>query len=290
MLNPTTPGRCLVQQSTGSAIRFAHGPRPLDVRFDLDALTSDGGLVWIEEADAALGLSAAFAAVIPEWRRRPGRHRLVTLVRQRVYQIACGYQDQKDADSLRHDPLLKYVCGRLPVSGTPLASQPTISRLENAVDAKACYRLAVALGQIYLAQRDRLGSPHRILLDLDATDDPTHGQQEGTAYHGYFGQHMYYPVLIFDGDTDQLITAVLRPGNVHASHGIVAILKRVVGAIRAHWPGWRSRCGRTRASPSRRCTSTVSSTLSPTPLDSCQTRGWSASPRRCWPLPWLLPS
>ncbi len=212
-------------------------PRPLDARFDLDALTSDGGLVWIEEADAALGLCAAFAAVIPEWRRRPGRHRLVTLVRQRLYQIACGYQDQNDADTLRHDPLLKHVCGRLPVSGTPLASQPTISRLENAVDAKACYRLAVALGQIYLHERERLGQPTRILLDLDSTADPTHGQQEGTAYHGYFGQHMYHPLLIFDGDTDHLITAVLRPGNAHASHGVVAILRRIVGAIRARWPG-----------------------------------------------------
>jgi hypothetical protein len=212
------------------------GPRPLDARFDLDALTSDGGLVWIEEADAALGLSDAFAQVIPEWRRRPGRHSLLALVRQRLYQIACGYDDQNDATRLRHDPLLKQVCGQLPITGSDLASQPTLSRLENAVDAKACYRLAVALGQVYLAERARTGLPHHILLDLDSTADPTHGQQEGSAYHGYFGQHMYHPLLIFDGETDQLITAVLRPGNVHASHGIVAILRRVVAAIRARWP------------------------------------------------------
>jgi hypothetical protein len=224
-------------ESTRSTVRFAHGPRPLDARFDLDALTSDGGLVWIEEADAALGLSAVFAAVIPEWRRRPGRHSLVTLVRQRLYQIACGYDDQNDATTLRHDPLLKQVCGRLPVSGAALASQPTLSRLENAVGARACYRLALALGQVYLRERERTGIPRHILLDLDSTDDPTHGAQEGTAYHGYFRQHMYHPLLIFDGDTDQLITAVLRSGNVHASHGIVPILRRVVGAIRARWPG-----------------------------------------------------
>src|ERR671916_3253811 len=112
-------------ESTPSPIAFAGGSVPLDARFDLDALTSDGGLVWIDEADAALGLSDAFAAVIPDWRRRPGRHRLVTLVRQRLYQIACGYEDQNDATTLRHDPLLKHVCGRLPVLGAALASQPT---------------------------------------------------------------------------------------------------------------------------------------------------------------------
>ena len=224
-------------ESTRSTVHFAHGLLPLDARFDLDALTSAGGLVWIEEADAALGLSAAVAAVIPEWRRRPGRHSLAALVRQRVYQIACGYDDQNDATTLRHDPLLKQVCGRLPASGAALASQPTLSRLENAVDARACYRLAVALGQVYRAERERTGIPRHILLDLDSTDDPTHGAQEGTAYHGSVRQHMYHPLLIFDGATDQLITAVLRPGNVHASHGIVPILRRVVATIRGQWPG-----------------------------------------------------
>ena len=225
-----------MSESTVSSMRFAGGVLPLDARFDLEALTSDGGLVWLAEADAALGLSAAFAAVIPDWRRRRGRHSLLTLVRQRVYQIASGYEDQNDADTLRFDPLLKQVCGRRPVSGPALASQPTISRLENAVGARACYRLAVALGQLYLRERAQVGCPTRIRLDLDSTADPTHGAQEGTAYHGYFAQHMYHPLLLFDGDTDQLITAVLRPGNVHASHGVVAILRRVVRALRSRWP------------------------------------------------------
>ena len=78
--------------------------------------------------------------------------------------------------------------------------------------------------------------PARILLDLDSTDDPTHGEQEGRAYHGYDGQHMYHPLLVFDGDTGQLITAVLRPGTVHAGHGVVAILRRIVARLRARWP------------------------------------------------------
>ena len=224
-------------QSAIPRFRFA-GPTslPLEASFDGGRLTSDGGLPWLAEAEAALGLCAVIAALVPEWRRGPVRHSLEALVRQRVFQIACGYEDQDDADTLRTDPLLKLVCGQLPESGAELASQPTLSRLENAVDGRACYRLAVALGELYVRERERAGVPAHIVLDLDGTDDPTHGQQEGSAYHGYYRQHMLYPLLVFDGDTDQLITAVLRRGNSHGSTGVVAILKRVVAALRTRWP------------------------------------------------------
>jgi hypothetical protein len=225
-------------QSAIPAYRFA-GPAalPLEATFDGGRLTSDGGLPWLREAEDALGLCAALAACVPEWRCGPVRHSLETLVRQRVFQIACGYEDQDDADALRTDPLLKLVCGRLPETGADLASQPTLSRLENAVGRRACYDLAVALGDLYLRERERTGVPTRVLLDLDSTDDPAHGRQEGTAYHGYYRQRMYRPLLLFDGETDHLITAVLRPGNAHASAGVVAVLKRVVRALRGRWPG-----------------------------------------------------
>jgi Transposase DDE domain group 1 len=217
--------------------------RPQPVPFDAGRLTSDGGMAWIAQADATLGLCAALAGQIPDWRRGPVHHSLQTLVRQRVFQITCGYDDQNDADTLRQDPLLKWVCGRRPESGRDLGSQPTLSRLENAVNARTCYQLATALLGVYLQERERLsqrqtgGPPTHILLDLDGTDDPTHGEQEGTAYHGYYRQHMYHPLLIFDGDTDQLITAILRPGTAHASRGVVAVLTRIVRALRARWPG-----------------------------------------------------
>jgi hypothetical protein len=225
-------------QSATAVFRFAgSAPLPLEAGFDGGRLTSDGGLPWLEQADSALGLCAAFAAVVPEWRRGPVRHSRETLVRQRVFQIACGYEDQDDADALRRDPLLKLVCGRLPETGRDLASQPTLSRLENAVDRKSGYRLAVALGEVYLRERERGGVPTHIVLDVDGTDDPVHGQQEGSAYHGYYRQHMLHPLLVFDGATHQLITAVLRPGNTHGSAGVVAVLKRVVRAMQARWPG-----------------------------------------------------
>jgi hypothetical protein len=163
------------------------------------------------------------------------RHSLATLVRQRVLQIACGYEDQNDATTLRHDPLLKHVCGRLPASGADLASQPTLSRLENALDARSCYRLATALGELYLRERERAGTPEHVLLDLDSTDDPTHGAQEGRAYHGYYRQHMYHPLLVFDGTTQQIITAVLRPGTAHPSRGALSVLRRVVRLMRGRW-------------------------------------------------------
>jgi hypothetical protein len=214
----------------------AHGLLPVEVDFLGGRLTSDGGLPWLGEADASLGLTETMAAVIPDWRTRRGQHDVETLLAQRIFQIACGYEDQNDADTLRHDPLLKHVCGRRPLTGTDLASQPTFSRLENAIGPRTCYRLAQALGAVYLRERDRRGTPTHLVLDLDSTDDPTHGAQEGSAYHGYYQQHMYHPLLVFDGETNQLITAVLRPGTVHASHGVVGILKRIVAAIRQQWP------------------------------------------------------
>src|SRR5258706_9785975 len=207
-------------------------------QFDAGQLTSDGGLAWVHRADTELALCAALAAQIPDWRRGAVRHSRETLVRQRVYQIVCGYEDQNDAATLRSDTLLKLVSGRAPEPEADLASQPTLSRLENAVNARACYRLAEALLGVYLRERERTsgGPPTHLLLDLDGTDDPTHGEQEGSTYHGDYQQHMYHPLLIFDGETDHLLAAVLRPGAVHASCGVVAVLRRLVRRIRARWP------------------------------------------------------
>ena len=209
----------------------------LEAVFDGGRLTSDGGLPWLAQADALLGLCARLARALPERRTRHIRYALDSLVRQRVFQIACGYADQNDADTLRTDPLLKLVCGKLPESGPNLAGQSTFSRLENSVDRQACRHLAHALLDVYLVAREQHGVPRHILLDIDSTDDPTHGHQEGAAYHGYYRQHQYYPLLVFDGETDQLIAAILRPGTVHGSRGVITVLRMLVRVFRRRWPG-----------------------------------------------------
>ena len=224
------------QSATGSVSFASATPLPMTVDFQGGRLTSDGGWTWVAEADATLGLTEALASSLSEHRTRRGRHTIQELLQQRIFQITAGYADQNDADALRTDPLLKLVCGRMPQSDPDLASQPTFSRFENAGTMRDCYRLAEALGEIYLREREREGPPTHIVLDVDGTDDPTHGQQEGSAYHGYFRQHMYHPLLVFDGETGQLITAILRPGTTHAGHGALAVLKRVVARLRARWP------------------------------------------------------
>jgi hypothetical protein len=209
----------------------------LEAAFDGGRLTSDGGLTWLAEVDKELGVCQAMAKHIPEWRSRRGRHSMLSLLKQRVFQIACGYEDQNDSNFLRSDPLLKLVCGALPESGEDLASQPTICRMENAVTNRACYQMAKALAELYIAERGKDGDPQKIVLDFDATDDPTYGDQEESYYHGYFKEHIYHPLLVFDGDTGQLISALLRAGNTHASRSTVAVLKRLVGLLRSAWPG-----------------------------------------------------
>jgi hypothetical protein len=228
--------QCATAVGTGVGFRFWQDDVDLGVQFDGGHLTSDGGVPWLVEAEAALGVCAALAGCVPEWRRGGVRHSLERLVRQRVFQIACGYEDQNDADRLRTDPAFKLACGRLPASEPDLASQPTLSRLENAVDRHAIERLAEALADVYLRERGRAGVPTRILLDLDGTADPAHGEQEGVAYHGYYRQHMYHPLLVFDGDTGHLSTAVLRPGDVHGSRFVVLVLRRLLRKLRVAWP------------------------------------------------------
>jgi Transposase DDE domain group 1 len=224
-------GDCATQKT-----RFETTPLALEAAFDGGKLTSDGGLIWLAKADEELGnLCEEIASHVPEWRGPSLRHSLVTLVRQRVLQIACGYEDQNDSDTLRSDPLLKLVCGSLPETDGDLASQPTISRLENAPNARACLRMAEALGELYVRERGKGGAPSRILLDFDATDDPAHGEQEGAYYHGYYQEHILHPLLVFDGESGQLITAVLRAGNTHASRGALAVLRRIVRRLREAW-------------------------------------------------------
>ncbi len=230
-------GSLMSDCATQKTMRFeSESALTLEAAFDGGRLTSDGGLLWLHQVDSEMGLCEKLSECVPEWRTRKGRHSLASLVRQRVFQIASGYEDQNDSDTLREDPLLKLCCGSLPESGKDLASQPTISRMENATTRSSCHRIAEVLFETYLTQRGKDGAPERVLLDFDSTDDPTHGEQEGSYYHGYYRQHMYHPLLVFDGRTGHLITALLRAGNTHTSNSSVALLKRIVSRLRERWP------------------------------------------------------
>src|SRR5512134_3708708 len=141
---------CATAAGPAGGFTFWQADTNVFARFDGGRVTSDGGLPWVARAEQALGVCAALTACVPEWRRGGVRHSLEALVRQRVFQIACGYEDQDDADALRSDPALKLACGRRPESEADLASQPTLSRLENAVDRQAVERLAAALAELYI--------------------------------------------------------------------------------------------------------------------------------------------
>lgn len=218
------------QCSAQTSLSF-HPDLPVVLQFDAPEISSNGGATLLRQVDDALGLTTEFAAHLPD-ERDPSRvvHSRHEQLRQRVYQIVLGYPDCNDADRLRLDPLLNTVCDRSPKDRRGLSSQPTLSRLENSVDRTTLRRLFRCLEDTYVQSLDP--ETEVVILDIDATDDPTHGHQQLSFFHGFYDQHMFHPLLVFDGESGQLITAVLRAGNTHASRGARAILRRLIRKIR----------------------------------------------------------
>ena len=197
-------------------------------------VSSDAGLLFLREVERQVGLFHRVAEVLRD-RRHPGyvKHQIIELLKQRVFQIACGYEDGDDSDELRNDPVLKMACERLP-DGEPLASQPTISRFENALSRTDLYRIAKVFLDIFIESYDK--PPEAIILDIDDTDDPTHGHQQLALFNAFHDNYCYMPIHIYEGRSGKLITTVLRPGKRPTGEQIVSILKRVVGKIREAWP------------------------------------------------------
>jgi Transposase DDE domain group 1 len=235
---------CIPQVS----FEFQGLPQPIVARFDQAHASSDGGAVLLKALDDRLGLTRRLAASLTD-RRQPGKvqHELIELVRQRVYGIACGYEDCNDAARLAEDPIHKLLLERDPLAGPALASQPTLSRFENAVGGPALYGASVALAdRVIEHHRARLrGRARRITIDLDPTDDPTHGQQEFTFFNGHYDTWCYLPLvatLTFNAEpTQYLVAAVLRPGNSPAKRGAIGILTRLCRRLRAAFPRTRLR-------------------------------------------------
>lgn len=222
--------------------------RPVVAKFDQQHASSDGGALLLQACDRRLGLTEALIGGIDD-RRQSGkvRHAIGDLVRQRLYAIACGYPDGNDASRLASDPIQKLLCDRDPVRGEDLASQPTLSRFENAFDRADLYRMGIALADTVIERhRRRLKRKvKRITIDLDPTDDPTHGAQQLTFFNGHYDTWCYLPVagfLTFNEEPEQYLFAyVLRPGNATASVGAIAILSRVLPRLRAAFPRARLR-------------------------------------------------
>jgi hypothetical protein len=218
---PTTP--CI------SPIQLQLQHRRAVLSADGQQVSSDGGVLLLRQMDDRLGLTDRMVALLGDSRDSSRvRHSRREQLRQRVYQISLGCND---ADWLRHDPALRFACDS---EGRAMSSQPTLSRFENAVTGRELNRLWREYERSYVAELDP--ATDLIVLDVDSTDDETHGDQQLSFFHGFYDHHMFHPLLVFDGLSGQLITALLRPGRAHAAKGSISILTRLIRAIRRRCP------------------------------------------------------
>jgi hypothetical protein len=217
------------------------GPKEVVARFDGGEVSSDAGILLLEQADRRLGLSKALASCVEDQRQqRKVEHAAVDLIRERVFAIAAGYEDANDLDDLRFDPVLKLACGRRPASDADLASQPTLSRLENRLGCRELMRMAQAMAERVVAQLPR--GTRSVIVDVDATEDPCHGQQEFEFFNGYYGCHCYLPLYFYVTGPDgrrRLLGALLRPGNAKWRAGLFVGLRLAVRLLRARFPRLR---------------------------------------------------
>jgi Transposase DDE domain group 1 len=213
---------------------FDFSPLPLTIATSHSLLSSDAGLLPIRQFDERLGFSRQLAAALDDPRDlRLVEHTSLEMLRARLYGILAGYEDQNDHDALRSDAVFKLLAGRLPTDAD-LASQPTLSRFENAVSIPALKRLRDVLIDQFIASCAT--PPRRLLFDLDAVDDPAHGRQQLVLFHGYYEQHQYLPLVVTCADNDQVVLVSLRHGTAHAALGADDDLEYLVGRLRAVWP------------------------------------------------------
>ena len=232
------------------------GQQQLTVTFDGGQLVTDAGLLAIRELDKGLGVLADLAQRLPDPRsQKYVTHTREAILTQQVYQILADYADCNDADSVRADPLFQTLADVSPHEDHPLASGSTLARFMQAftrrqaelplaerpvlreIDTAQTQRLKILNDYLVaLFIRTRRQPPTSVVIDLDPSDDPTHGQQVLTGFHGYFDQHQYFPLFAFDGDSGFPLAAWLRPGTVHASCGAVETLQVIIQQLRTAWP------------------------------------------------------
>jgi len=227
-----------MDNTTFDLIFPAVGGREVVSRNDGGDITSDAGLLLVSLADKKLGLTCAMAGAITDHRDQDKIvHAIIEMARERIYAICADYEDANDLDTLRYDPALKTACKRLPKTGEALASQPTISRFENMPGAKDQARMAVAIAHRVISA---LGAQtRRVIIDVDPTEDPCHGQQEFEFFNAHYGCHCYLPVHIHitgDDGRQRIIGSVLRPGNAGATKGLYSALRIAIRLVREHLP------------------------------------------------------
>jgi hypothetical protein len=204
--------------------------------FDGGRLTTDAGGLLLRQVDQRLGLIDALNRCIPDPRDPDAIiHQQRTLLAQRIFGIALGYEDLNDHQTLREDPLLQIITERGLDEDQPLASPPTLCRLENRISRKSLVKMAAVLVDLFIASFDK--APAEVVLDFDATDDPVHGRQEDRFFHGYYDRYCFLPLYVFCGD--QLLVPYLRPSNIDAAKHSWAILRLLVARLRQAWPSVR---------------------------------------------------
>lgn len=211
-----------------------HPSKDIVVDFEGGQISSDAGLLPVIELDRRLGWSAQLAALLHDDRQAAKtEHELPQLLRQRFFGLIAGYEDCNDHTRLRDDPILKVAAGK-PLT-KPLASQPTFSRFENAVTAREVAQINRWLPEQYVQVR-RGRKIKQIILDIDPTDDPCHGHQQLALFNGFYGQYMYYPLLVYERQSGMLLGVRLQAGNAAAPKRAVSLLKPIVQRLRKQWP------------------------------------------------------
>jgi Transposase DDE domain group 1 len=212
--------------------------KPLTATFDAGRLSSDGDVIVLREIALRLGLAKAITAPLLD-KRDPSRvqHAYADMALARMVMMAAGYEDCDDIDTLRADPAFKIALGRKPDSGADLMSQPTLSRLENLADWRTLVRIGLNLIDLFCTSYAR--PPTEIVLDIDDTDDPVHGQQELALFNTHVGDRCFQPIHIFEATSGKPILSLLRPGQRPSGAEAARILRHVIGRIRKHWPAVR---------------------------------------------------
>jgi hypothetical protein len=213
------------------------GSKPVVVEPAATQVSSDAGLLPFRQRDEQLGLTRQFAEALTD-RRCVGHidHTFLEMTRARIYGILADYADQNDHDVLRSDPIFKLLCGRA-ISDDDLASQPTLSRFENAIGTRCFFRLQDTLLEQFIVAFDK--PPTRLTLDIDTFDDPTHGQQQLTFFHGFYEQYQYLPRAITCAENDLVLSVCLLHGTAHPALGAADDVEYLVRRLRQVWPGVR---------------------------------------------------